>query len=97
MIDVLMGRMPPPIDAGILTLMEIADAYYARGMELQYQLHQAEAKGSVLKGTQHYKFRTGELRDFIELAKSAADLGSRRVTAEQLRFDQELRGRESHG
>lgn len=82
--DVLMGRVPPPIDAGHLTLMEVADAYFARASEIQYHILKAEREGAVFKGHSYYKFRTGELRTFLELTKRAADLGSRRLTQARL-------------
>jgi len=82
--DVLMGRVPPPIDAGHLTLMEVADAYFARACEIQYHILKAEREGAVFKGHSYYKFRTGELRTFLELTKRAADLGSRRLTQARL-------------
>jgi hypothetical protein len=82
-----MGREPSPVDNGVLSLMETASAYHARALEMNMMLHRAEANGTVEKGTVYYKFRTGELRDFIELAKGACDLGSRRLTAAQLEFD----------
>ena len=63
-----------------MTLMEVADAYLARALEMQAIVHRAEAAGSVLKNSALYKFRTGELRDFIELARGSVELGSRRVT-----------------
>ena len=91
--DVLLGRVDPPARNGVMTLMEIADAYYARASELTMLLQQAEREGVVLKGSAHYKFRTGELRTFMDMAKRAADLGSRRVTHEQLRMDAEKFGR----
>lgn len=97
MMDVLLGRKSPPVDLGVHTLQEVADAYFARGMEMQMNLHHMEATGQVTRGSGPYKFRTGELRDFIEVAKSAAELGSRRLTAEQLRIEQEMRGMESRG
>ena len=87
--DVLLGRTPPPIEAGDLTLMEIANAYYSRAMEIHALIHQAEREGGVFKGSQYYRFRTGELRDFIEVAKRAQDLGSRRLTQARLEFDME--------
>jgi hypothetical protein len=37
-----------------------------------------------MRGSPLYKFRTGELRSFIELSKKCAELGSRRLTQEQL-------------
>ncbi len=87
--DVLLGRTPPPVDAGVMTLMEIADAYCARAREMEQLLLRAEAEGAVLKGSKQYKFRTGELRSFIELSKGASDLGSRRVTAAKMELEME--------
>lgn len=92
--DVLLGRVPPPIDKGILTLMEVASAYHARALEITMELQRAERDGTVLKGSAHYKFRTGELRTFTDMAKAAADLGSRRLSSEQLMFDQARFGRD---
>lgn len=85
--DVLMGRQQPPIDNGVMTLMEVADAYFSRAKEMEQIIHRHEADGVVLKNSKHYKFRTGELRSFIELVKSAVELGSRRVTAARLEYD----------
>ena len=97
MTNVLLGRVDPPIEVGVHTLHEVADAYYARAAELTMLLQMGERKGTVLRGSSHYKFRTGELRTFMDLAKRAAELGSRRLTAEQLRFEMEVTGRESSG
>lgn len=85
--DVLLGRKPPPVDAGVMTLMEVADAYYARAKEMEQLIHRDESDGVVIRGSKHYKFRTGELRSFIELAKGACELGSRRVTKARMDFD----------
>lgn len=96
--DVLLGRTDPPIGVrGVLTLMEVADAYYARASELTMLLQQAEREGRVTKGSSHYKFRTGELRTFMEMAKRASDLGSRRLTQAQLDYEMAQFGRESKG
>jgi len=97
MTDVLLGREAPPIDAGHITLMEVADAYFARASEITMLLQKAEREGTITRGSAHYKFRTGELRTFMELAKRAADLGSRRLTEEQLLFEMQMHGRESKG
>jgi hypothetical protein len=86
--DVLMGRLEPPIDSPYLQLMEVATAYYARGLEIDALIHHEENNMRALKGSELYKFRTGELRSFIELAKRAADLGSRRLTQEQMLSEQ---------
>jgi hypothetical protein len=83
-VDVLLGRVDPPIDAGIMTLMEVADAYFARACEIDMLIHEAEREGDVLRGSKHYRFRTGELRAFLDLTKRSAELGSRRITLAQL-------------
>lgn len=87
--DVLMGRTPPPIDAGHLTLMEVADAYFARASEIQYHILKAEREGKVMRGNPYYRFRTGQLRTFLELTKRAADLGSRRLTRAKFEYEME--------
>jgi hypothetical protein len=85
--SVLLGREEPPISNGVLTLMEYANAVYSRGMELTMKIQRAEADGTVLKGSKFYKFRTGELRSFVEMAAKAIELGSRRVTAAKMESD----------
>lgn len=81
--NVLLARTPPPIDKGIMTLMELAEAYHARAKEMEMELLELEADGAVLRGSRPYKFRTGALRSFIEMAAKTIDLGSRRVTNAQ--------------
>lgn len=83
MTNILMGREDPPINRGLLTLMETAAAYHARAFEIELEIHRAERERRVLKNSDYYKFRTGELRDFIELSKSKMELGSRRITDRQ--------------
>lgn len=97
MTDVLMGRVAPPakLRGTTLALMEVADAYYARASEIKMQIHRLEREGRVMRGAPLYHFRTGELATFMEMAKRAAELGSRRLTDEQLAFEQERLGRES--
>lgn len=90
MMAVLLGREDPPIDAGLLTLHEVAYAYYARGVEMTMAIHRGETSGAVVRGSGVYKFRTGELRDFVELCKRAQDLGSRRVTFAKLEYEQDV-------
>lgn len=87
--DVLMGRETPPVDNGPLALMEFANAAYSRVMEMTMLIQRAESDGLVAKGSKLYWFRTGELRNFLELASKAVDLGSRRVTAARMAYDQE--------
>lgn len=97
MTDILLGREEPPIQSGVLTLMEVADGYYSRAAEITMLIQKLEREGRVAKGSELYRFRTGELRTFMELTKRAADLGSRRLTAENLKNDQATYGRESKG
>ena len=89
-VDVLLGRTEPPIESPYLGLAECATAYYARGLEIDMLIHAGERKGEVVRGSPYYKFRTGELRSFIELAKRCADLGSRRLTQEQHLYNQRM-------
>lgn len=95
MTNVLLGRADAPINHGTMSLMEVADSYYARAAEMTMLLQQAEREGTITRGSAHYKFRTGELRTFLEMAKKASELGSRRVTAEQMRLEAERYGRDS--
>lgn len=97
MTDVLLGRTEPPIDAGRMTLLEIAEAYYSRAAELTMLIQAGERSGSVPKGSNYYRLRTGELRTFMDMARKAADLGSRRVSNDKLDFDMVIYGRETKG
>lgn len=85
--NVLLGRKPAPVDHGILTLQEVANAYYARALEITAMIHDAEADGRVPAKSPLYKFRNGSLSDFVAIAKGAAELGSRRVTALQIEVE----------
>lgn len=84
MMDVMLGRTSPPIDVGVGTLMEVAEAFHARLSEMQALIQRGEADGSIVKGSAAYKFRTGELRTVMELMKRSIDMGSRRITAGQM-------------
>lgn len=88
MVDVLLGREDPPIPAArVESLAEVASAYYARGQEINMMILEGERLGSVPRGSGAYKFRTGELRSFIELARNAFEMGSRRITVAKMEFD----------
>ena len=86
--NVLLGREDPPVQSPYLQLAEIAVAYYARAQELTMLIHIAEREGSVVRGHPLYRVRTGVLRDFLDMAKEMAALGSRRLTQETLLFQQ---------
>ena len=84
MMDILLGRENAPIALGFSTLMETADAYFARASEIEQYILRHERAGRVSRNTPLYKFRTGELRSFQEVARRAAELGSRRITVAQI-------------
>jgi len=88
--DILLGRVQAPVSSPYLELAEVATAYYARALEIDMWIHAAEREGDVMRGSPLYKFRTGELRSFIEIAKKCAELGSRRLTQEALLQQQRL-------
>ena len=79
-INVLMGHINPPISDGVDTLFEVSSTYLARAKEIEIKLLERERNGSIATGDELKKFRTGELRSFIELCKSAQNQGSRRIT-----------------
>lgn len=93
--DVLMGRKDPPIDKGVLTLMEVAEGYFSRACEIEQEILEALADGRITKDSEYHSLRTQEIRSFKEMTKSATELGSRRLTFENLRAQQEMRGLES--
>lgn len=86
--DILLGRVEPPVQSPYLDLCEIASAYFARASELDILIHWEEQHQRVMRGHPLYKIRTGQLRTFMDMAKRMADLGSRRLTQEQLLQEQ---------
>lgn len=94
--DVLLGRMEPPIPSrNVQALMEVADAYFARASEITAMIQRAEREGRLTRSDQYVKFRTGELRTFLDMAKRAADLGSRRITVRGMEIEAARTGRDS--
>jgi hypothetical protein len=87
--DTLLGRTEPPNlpHHPYLALQEIAVAYLGRALEMESLILRGERKGAIAKGSELQKFRTGELANFIVLARKAADLGSRRLTEIQMITD----------
>lgn len=92
--EVLLGHKDSPV-TGTHALQEVADQYYARASEVTALIQRYEADGVIEKGSELVKFRTGELRTFREVARAAAELGSRRLTARQVESEQSRLGRES--
>ena len=91
-LNVMLGRADPPLqlDGFYLDLMEVAAVYYARAKEIDMLIHWEEQNRRVIRGSPYYRFRTGQLRSFMEMAKMMADLGSRRLTQERLLSEQRL-------
>lgn len=93
--DVLMGREDPPLQKGVMTLMEVAEGYFARACEIEQEILEAQQEGRITKTGEYNTLRTQEIRSYKELFKSATELGSRRLTFENVRMQQEMRGLES--
>ena len=84
--SVLQGvlRPTPLIHSPYLSMAEIAAAYHARAREIEMLIHMGEDAKEIRRGDPYYRFRTGTLRSFIELSRKMYDLGSRRLTQEDL-------------
>lgn len=89
-VAVITGRVSPPMQDGFITLQELADAYYARACDVERLILRGERRGEILSrgpvdpDRNYYKFRTGELQSYLNMFKRAAELGSRRITHEQM-------------
>lgn len=81
-LDVLLGRVPSPIQSPYLVMQEVATGYYGRAREIEMLIARAERKGLVKAKDPYYAFRRGELAAFIRIAGRCCDLGSRRLTEE---------------
>jgi hypothetical protein len=81
-LDVLVGRLPSPIQSPYLSMQEVATGYYGRAREIEMLIARAERKGLVKAKDPYYSFRRNELAAFIRLAGRCCDLGSRRLTEE---------------
>lgn len=89
-VDVLLGRKDAPVESPYLQLAEVATAYYARALEVDMLIHAGERNGDIHRGSPYYRFRTGELRAFIDMSKKCAELGSRRLSQESLLYQQRI-------
>ena len=96
--QVLLGHDDPPIalrGKGVATLMEYAEGVFSRACDIEQLILEAVDQGWISKSSSYHTLRTQELRSFKEMSRSAAELGSRRITYENLRVQQEMRGLES--
>lgn len=82
------------MDSPYLSMAEVAAAYHGRAREIEMLIHIGEDNRQIRRGDPYYKFRTGTLRSFIELARKSYDLGSRRLSQEDLITRQRLEGGE---
>lgn len=83
-VQVLLGHVDPPVDSPYLALQEVATAYLSRAYELSMLIHRGEIDGSIRRGSTYNLLRTRSLRDFIDMARKLAELGSRRLAQEVL-------------
>lgn len=83
-IRVLTGQTEPPVHSPYLGMMEVATAYLSRALLMDALILQAERDGRIARGSAWQKFRTGELDRFQSIARRCCDLGSRRLTQEQV-------------
>ena len=88
MTKVLKGHADSPVESPYLTLMEVAAAYLTRAYELEMLIFYGEHQGSIEKGSDMYRFRTGPLQSFIYAARKMVDLGSRRLSQESMMTEQ---------
>jgi hypothetical protein len=93
----------PADNSNPMELLNKANAYLARGREMEFIIYRLEREGVVRrtprtvdmsKADPYYTFRTGELATFIEMAEKSVELGSRRLTFARLEFDRSVRGLE---
>lgn len=89
-VAVLQGHADAPVSSPYLSLAEVASAYHARAREIEMLIHIGEDNKQIRRGEPYYRFRTGTLRSFIELTRKMYDLGSRRLTQEQLLTNQRI-------
>lgn len=94
MLSVLLGRTTPPHDSGVFTMMEVANAYYARASELTILIYEGERNGVISSSSNLSRLRKSELRTFLDLCKREIDLGSRRLSHEQYKLEALTRGLE---
>jgi len=82
--EMLNGRRPLPVRNGVASLMESATGMYVRASEIASRIHRGEQEGTITRNSSWYRFRTGELRDFLDACSKAVELGSRLVTVAKL-------------
>jgi hypothetical protein len=88
--EVLLGHKDPPVESPYLSLMEVAAAYHGRACEIEMLIFTGEQNGTIKRGDPHYKLRNGQLEAFKSLTRKMFDLGSRRLTQEDLLTRQRL-------
>ena len=84
MMAVMVGRVDPPVDLGVSTMLEVSDAYLARVTEMVVAINRMETDGMVKRGSRANLFRTRELDPFGELLRKTHTAGSRRITVARM-------------
>lgn len=62
-------------------------AAFARAKEIEQLILRQELDGNLPKGSVLIRFRTTELRSFLEMAAKCVDRGSREITEAQLALE----------
>jgi hypothetical protein len=83
---ILKGLADAPMASPYLTLMETATAYLVRAYEIEMLIYTGEHNKTLEK--EYSNLRTRQLQSFIDMARKMADLGSRRLTMEQVLTEQ---------
>lgn len=77
--NVLLGREEVDSVHQYSYIIEVATAYYVRAKEIEGAIHKLERQLVVTKNSQYYKFRTGELRSFIEACSKMIAYGQAKI------------------
>lgn len=82
--DVLLGREEVDNPHKYSYIVEVATAYYVRAKEIETAIHKLEREQIIAKNTPYYKFRTGELRSFIEACSKSISYGLAKIEERKL-------------
>lgn len=83
---------PPGHPTGVGSYHDVAVAVFARAKEIEMIIRRQEDDGLLAKGNSLTKFRSGELRYFLEMAGKCIDRGSREITEAQLVLEAQRAG-----
>ncbi len=94
---VLMLKLPLPVDDPRVGLLVTAGSYHTRASSMKRTIQRLEREGTISRSHDLVKFRTGELRTFMEMASKVFDSASRALTAAKLAFDEKQNAFRGYG